>query len=197
MPAAAPARKAARATSATASATAVRRAAVAGQMIPVAVGRTAGAVRRLPDSTLVHQMTRGRLWIAVLGVLLTGIVALNVATLSFDSSVSKMERKALDLEQRNSALRAGLAQKLSHDRVEAAAFNLGMARPATDQYVYLDASKASAALAAERVAAAVTNGAVAEPVVSGEDAADPYVAVTDPASTEVSTAETSAEVPVG
>lgn len=157
MPAAAPARKAMRATPGTASAAgsaAVRRAAVAGQMIPVAVGRTAVAVRRLPDSTLIHQMTRGRLWIGVLGVLLIGIVALNVATLSFDSAIGKMERRALELEQRNSALRAGLAQKLSHERVEAAAVNLGMARPTTDGYIYRRTAGTSAALAAERVAAA-------------------------------------------
>src|SRR5689334_13818130 len=53
----------------------------AAQLIPIAVG-TAAAVRQLPDSTLVVRMTRGRLWIGVLGVLLAGIVALNVYTLS-------------------------------------------------------------------------------------------------------------------
>lgn len=188
MPAAAPARKPMRATPATASAAAVRRAAVAGQMIPVAVGRTAGAVRRLPDSTLVHQMSRGRLWIGVLGVLLIGIVALNVATLSFDSAVSKMERKALELEQKNSALKAGLAQKLSHDRVEAAAFNLGMARPATDEYVYRGAAGTSAALAAERVAAAAaTTVGVTEVAVTEEPIAETAAVeapVTDVATTE-------------
>ena len=140
------------------TARATRHSAVAaGQLIPIAVGRTAGAVRYLPESGLVHRLTRGRIWIAVLGILLIGIVGLNVATLSFDASISKMERRALDLEQRNSALKAGLAQKLSHDRVEAAALNLGLVRPATDQYSYRAASAGSASLAAERVAAATQN----------------------------------------
>lgn len=130
----------------------------AGHLIPVAVGRTAVAVRQLPDSGLVHRLTRGRAWIAVLGVLLIGIVGLNVATLSFDASIGKMERRALDLEQRNSALRAGLAQKLSHDRVEATAVNLGLVRPATDQYIYREVGEVSAAAAAERVAAATASG---------------------------------------
>lgn len=152
--AAATARKTARATR--------HSAAAAGQLIPLAVGRTAGAVRQLPESGLVHRLTRGRVWIAVLGVLLIGIVGLNVATLSFDASISKMERRALDLEQRNSALRAGLAKKLSHDRVEAAAMNLGLVRPATDQYSYRDAGATSASLAAERVAAATAG--IEEPV---------------------------------
>lgn len=130
----------------------------AGHLIPVAVGRTAGAVRQLPESGVVHSLSRGRLWIAVLGVLLIGIVGLNVATLSFDASISKMERRALDLEQRNSALRAGLAQKLSHDRVEATAINLGLIRPATDEYVYRDVGAGSAAAVAERIAAATVSG---------------------------------------
>lgn len=176
MPAAATARKAARPETRRASiatgrranvgvgprAAALSRAAIAapgaaGHLIPVAVGRTAVAVRRLPDSGFVHRLTRGRAWIAVLGLLLIGIVALNVATLGFDASISKMERQALDLEQKNSALRAGLAQKLSHDRVEATALSLGLVRPATDEYTYRQAGEAGAALAADRVAAATVN----------------------------------------
>ena len=52
-----------------------------GQLIPIAAG-AATAVRRLPDSGLMVRMTRGRVWIGVLGVLLAGIVAINVATLT-------------------------------------------------------------------------------------------------------------------
>ncbi|HEX5984483.1 MAG TPA: hypothetical protein VFY69_09785, partial [Solirubrobacterales bacterium] len=46
--------------------------------LAVVAGRTAVAVGQLPDSGLVVRMTRGRAWIAVLGLLLVGIVALNV-----------------------------------------------------------------------------------------------------------------------
>ena len=154
MSAAMPARKSAAArTRATTS-----RVAQGGHLIPVAVGRTAGAVRQIPDSTLLHGLTRGRVWIAVLGILLIGIVALNVATLSFSSSSGRMERQALSLEQQNSALRAGLARQLSNDRVEAAALSLGLARPGTDEYIYRIAG-GSAGAAADRLAAA---SAVAE-----------------------------------
>ena len=83
--AAAPARKApARKAPARKPAPARRRAPTrrpGGQLIPLAVG-TATAVRHLPDSSLMVRMTRGRAWIGVLGVLLVGIVALNVVTLS-------------------------------------------------------------------------------------------------------------------
>ena len=58
-----------------------------GHLIPIAVG-TASAVGRLPDSGLMVRLTRGRAWIGVLGVLLTGIVALNVITLSFAAATS-------------------------------------------------------------------------------------------------------------
>src|SRR5262245_41399094 len=63
----------------------------AGQLIPIAVN-TASAVGRLPDSGLMVRMTRGRVWIGVLGVLLAGIVALNVLTLSFAASAGQIDQ---------------------------------------------------------------------------------------------------------
>jgi hypothetical protein len=83
-----------------------------GQLIPIAVGRTAGAVRQLPDSGLVVRMTRGRAWIGVLGVLLVGIVALNVVTLSFAASSGKIAETITGLEQDSSVV-AGRDAKLS------------------------------------------------------------------------------------
>ncbi len=75
-----------------------------GQLIPIAVGRTAVAVRQLPDSGLVVRMTRGRAWIGVLGVLLVGIVALNVVTLSFAASSGKISEQIRTLESENTVL---------------------------------------------------------------------------------------------
>jgi len=65
-----------------------------------------------------------------------------------------MEQRASLLEQRNSALEAGLAHQLSNDRVEAAALGLGLTRPETDAYNYRDTGQASAGQAADRIAAA-------------------------------------------
>jgi hypothetical protein len=56
--------------------------------VPVAVGATAGAVGGLADSGLVVRLTRGRLWIGALAMLLVGIVALNVMALSLNATSS-------------------------------------------------------------------------------------------------------------
>src|SRR3954452_24442711 len=72
-----------------------------GQLIPIAAG-AATAVRQLPDSGLMVRMTRGRVWIGVLGVLLVGIVAINVVTLSLSASAGHIDRNIGALEDENS-----------------------------------------------------------------------------------------------
>ena len=74
-------------------------------------------MRGLPDSGLMVRLTRGRAWIGLLSVLLTGIVALNVVSLSLGASQGKIAQQALILSQENSALRARLAEQLSNDSV--------------------------------------------------------------------------------
>lgn len=74
-------------------------------MLPAAVGRTAGAVGGLADSSLMVRMARSRAWIAVLATLLGGIVALNVFGLSVSSSVSATAAEADRVERENSLLR--------------------------------------------------------------------------------------------
>jgi hypothetical protein len=103
-----------------------------GQLIPIAVGRTAVAVRQLPDTGLVVRMTRGRAWIAVLGVLLVGIVGLNVVTLSFAASSGKIDEQIGALEAENSMLEGRVATKLGPDRIRNQAAPLGL-RMSTEQ----------------------------------------------------------------
>lgn len=122
-----------------------------GGFVPVAVGRTAGAVGGLADSGLVVRLTRSRLWIGVLGVLLIGIVALNVVALSFSASSSEAARQADELERLNSALRGDIATRLSGDEVEAAAGELGLAIPEPGAIRYLSTSDGDAAEAARRL----------------------------------------------
>src|ERR1700730_4126697 len=124
-----------------------------GHLIPIAVGRTAVAMRGLPDSGLIVRLTRGRGWIAVLSVLLTGIVALNVVSLSLNATQGKIAQQAQILEQENSALRARLAGRLSSARVRTAAASLGMTSPGPAAITYLDASGNSVRLAAQRLSA--------------------------------------------
>jgi hypothetical protein len=129
-----------------------------GQLIPIAVG-AAGAVRQLPDSGLIVRMTRGRAWIAVLGVLLVGIVAINVATLSFSAAAGQIERNVLALEEENPLLRSRDAKLSGAARVRHdAAAELGLVAGTSDRIGYVQASGKDVAVAAQRLAAASSSG---------------------------------------
>jgi hypothetical protein len=143
---AAPARSPRRATPAS------RAAAVGGQLIPLA-GRTAVAVGQLPDSGLVVRMTRGRAWIGVLGVLLAGIVALNVVTLSFAASAGKIDEEITALEQENSILGGRDAKRSGIGAVRGAALPLGLTMPSSSDIHFTDAGPDDVATAAQRLAA--------------------------------------------
>ena len=100
------------------------------RLVPLAVGRTAGAVSGLAESGLVHRLTRGRLWIGALTTLLVGIVSLNVLALSLNASSSKVGRQADALKREISALRAQIATNgASNQRIQAAAAKLGLIVP--------------------------------------------------------------------
>lgn len=131
----------------------------AAQLIPVAAARTAGAVGDIADSGLMVRLTRGRLWIAVLAALLAGIVALNVFSLSFSSSASRVAERSESLQRENSVLRARLAQQLSSQRVEEIAASLGLEVPEPREIVYLRPHERDAEVAARRLQAGEVGGA--------------------------------------
>lgn len=133
---------------------ATKRAPAARPKLVVAAGRTAGAVRQLPDSSLVVRMTQGRLWIGVLGVLLVGIVALNVVTLSFAASAGKIDEQITTLEKENSMLESREAEHYSTARVRGEGAELGLAMPNTEAPHLIEANRDDAAAAAARLAAA-------------------------------------------
>ncbi|MGN6588450.1 MAG: hypothetical protein ACTHKT_13435 [Solirubrobacterales bacterium] len=151
-----PARKPTRSRAVTAPARkpAVKRAPAARPKLAVVAGRTAVAVRQLPDSSLVVRMTQGRLWIAVLGVLLVGIVSLNVATLSVAASQGKIDEQITALEKENSMLGAREAEHFSTERVRGEATQLGLAMPTTEEPKLIQAGPGDTATAAARLAAA-------------------------------------------
>ena len=124
-----------------------------GQLIPIAVG-TATVVRNLPDSGLVVRMTRGRVWIGVLGVLMAGIVSLNVVTLSLAASAGHIDQNIQALEKENSILRSRDAQRSGAARVRHDAAALGLAAPQVDEITAIHSTSGDAAVAAQRLAAA-------------------------------------------
>jgi hypothetical protein len=151
--AAAPARKPARKAPARRKAAPKRRAGV----IPIAAGhagRAAVAVTQLPESGLIHRLTRGRAWIGLLGVLLVGIVALNVVTLTFTASAGKVDIKNTELSKENSMMQSRVAQKYGQARIRHEAAELGLAMPTTAIPQLISAHKGDVAEAAARLAAA-------------------------------------------
>ncbi|MEZ5078529.1 MAG: hypothetical protein R2725_13925 [Solirubrobacterales bacterium] len=125
-----------------------------GQLIPIAVGRTAVAFRDLPDSGLIVRMTRGRAWIAVLGLLLAGIVALNVITLSFAASAGRIDEQITTLAKENTRLEVREAQAFSADRIRKEAASLGLVASTEAEPQVIEARPDDVLVAAERLAAA-------------------------------------------
>jgi hypothetical protein len=119
-------------------------------------GRAAVAVTQLPESGLIHRLTRGRAWIALLGVLLVGIVALNVVTLSFAASAGKVEAVNVELSKENSMLQGRFSAVSGQARMRAEAAKLGLALPteADAQPQLVTAHKSDPAEAAARLKAA-------------------------------------------
>lgn len=156
------------------------------RLVPIAVGRTAGAVSGLAELGVVHRLTRGRLWIGALASLLVGIVALNVVALSFNASSSKATRQTDVLERQISTLRAQMAAMgASNERVQSLAAELGMTDPEPGAIGYVNASESDAARAAERLASGeISPGPV--PILPSADATTTTTTttattVTDPA----------------
>jgi hypothetical protein len=132
----------------------VRRAPAARPKLVVVAGHAAGAVRQLPDSSLVVRMTRGRAWIAVLGVLLVGIVALNVVTLSFAASAGKIDEQITTLENENTMLESREAKLFGTARIRSEGAAIGLAMPNTEEPHLIEPKPTDVANAAARLAAA-------------------------------------------
>jgi hypothetical protein len=126
-------------------------------VIPIAAGtagRAAVAVTQLPESGLIYRLTRGRAWIGVLGILLVGIVALNVVTLSFAASAGKVDERITELSKENSTLQGREAEHFGQARVRHEASELGLAMSTTAEPQLIEARPTDVAEAAARLSAA-------------------------------------------
>jgi len=164
-------------------------------VIPIAAGhagRAAVAVTQLPESGLIHRLTRGRIWIGVLGVLLVGIVALNVVTLSFAASSGTVDAKNTLLGKENSMLQSRWATVSGQERMRHEAAKLGLEMPTGAVPQLINAKGSDVAEAASRLAAAAPTtagtatseeGAATEESASGEEVSGEEVATGEEAST--------------
>lgn len=95
---------------------------------PLAI-RFVGFVRALPDHALLDRVVRGRTWIALLGVMLVGIVAMQVEVLKLGASEGRALQEGAALASRNEILRADVSSASSEQRIERLATSYGMLMP--------------------------------------------------------------------
>jgi len=112
--------------------------------------RALAVVRSLPEHSLIDRLVRGRAWIPVLGVLLAGIVAMQVEVQKLGTDVGRWVQRSTTLQSQNESLQAGLASLNDDQRIERLAANMGMVMPAPATIAFVNAkpgADVSAALA--------------------------------------------------
>ncbi|HKG62800.1 MAG TPA: hypothetical protein VKB28_01945 [Solirubrobacteraceae bacterium] len=108
---------------------------------PVRRGST-GAFERLlalPDLRLVDRLLRGRVWIWLIGILLGGIVAMQVSLLKLNTGISNAVTTSATLERVNAELETEVARLSSGERIQRTAAEEGMVAPAAGDVGYLTA----------------------------------------------------------
>jgi hypothetical protein len=99
--------------------------------------RAPGFVRSLPDRALVDRLVRGRAWIPILGVMLAGIVAMQVELLKLNSTIGHGIDRSSTLQSQNEQLRASVAGLADDQRIEGLAAGMGMVMPSPDNVVFI------------------------------------------------------------
>lgn len=109
-------------------------------------------LRALPDTKGVDRLLRSRACIWVIGVMLGGIVAMQVSLLRMNTAISRAVETQSTLVRQNANLEAELATKLSGDKVRAAAIKSDMVDPPAGETRFLVAHPGTDAwLAARRM----------------------------------------------
>src|SRR5918999_6480285 len=94
-------------------------------------------IRALPETRFVDGLLRGRVWIWLIGVLLGGIVAMQVSLLKLNAGISRAVTTAGTLERQNARLEAEIARLSSGERIRAAAADKGMVMPSAGAVAFL------------------------------------------------------------
>jgi hypothetical protein len=101
--------------------------------------RAIAFVCALPDRSLLDRIVRGRAWIPLLGLMLAGIVAMQVEVLKLGASIGRSIERSSALQTRNETLRATLGALDDDQRVESVAAKSGMVMPAPQAVGFLSA----------------------------------------------------------
>ena len=113
--------------------------------------RAVAFIRALPDHSLLDRIVRGRTWIALLGVMLAGIVAMQVELLKLNASIGRSIQLGAALQSRNDNLRASVSSLSDAQRIERLASGMGMVMAGPTSVQFLDARHVSAAKAAANI----------------------------------------------
>jgi hypothetical protein len=168
---------------------------VSGPMRPAPAGAGAGAVRRgttgvferiraLPETRFIDGLLRGRAWIWLIGVLLGGIVAMQVSLLKLNAGISRAVTTAGTLERQNADFEADIARLSSGDRVRETALTEGMVTPLPGGVEYLTARGDRDAIRAARRMQPPSEEAAA---IMQNGGREPGVLAVDPATAELTT----------
>ena len=100
----------------------------------VAAPAKRAATHARPRAAAVRRPLRGGIfWIVLLGILLAGVVALNVAVLRQNMTLDKLDRERTQLRAENAALQSQLSSSVAAPRLQARASKLGLVpAPAED-----------------------------------------------------------------
>src|SRR3954454_3306277 len=120
---------------------------------PPARGRTGAFERlsRLPDHRVVDRLLRSRACIWVIGIMLGGIVAMQVSLLRLNAGISRAVQAQDTLVRENASLQATIAGLASGARVRAAAADENMIDPQAGDTRYLKIHPGDAIRAARRM----------------------------------------------
>lgn len=135
-----------------------------------------GARQAALGSGLLDRLLRGRAWIAFIGVLLVGVVFLNVSLLEINRGITEKAERIAALKRANGQQRVEVAELASSERIQQAATDLGFLLPAPGDVTYL---KATPSRDARRAAQTIV-----PPTQQQEQAAAPAVTEQAPAATE-------------
>ena len=113
--------------------------------------RIVEGLRALPDSRWVDGLLRGRAWIFLIGVMLMGLVFMQVSMLEMNAGIGRTVDKTGTLERTNADLRATVSQLSSEERIQREAAGMGLVMPPAGEVHYLTSRgpKADAARAAK------------------------------------------------
>jgi cell division protein FtsL len=144
-------------------------------------------VRSLPEHSLIDRLVRGRAWIPVVGVLLVGIVAMQVEVLKLGTTEGKLVQRSGALQSQNESLQASVASLGDDQRIERLAAGMGMVMPTPTTITFLragrdpgralanlhapDPATFASALAAQAAAAAAASAPASAPQSSPTGAA--------------------------